>query len=267
MTTKPKLLKWAGSKSQVSDRITPYLSFDRVYVEPFCGSAFFFFENSPSVSHLNDLNSELIGFFTHTRDMPDIVWTYYEKIPVEEEAYYEARARYNRLSDCPEKAGLFAYLNHFCFNGLYRTNRSGEFNTPYGGRQKPKKKLSLHSFRQFSETLRSAHLTSKDFEDFLDRLQPKNACIYMDPPYFTNDERVFGEYGPSTFKSKDLERLFDVSLRLASRNKVIVSYKNCSEFMDIFKNYIVGDISVTRNVGGFAGRRKSERELVAVLGK
>ncbi len=250
----------------MSDRISPYLSFDQVYIEPFCGSAFFFFDNSPSVSYLNDLNSDLISFFTHTRELPDEVWSYYDAIPVEEDAFYDARAKYNELSDCPEKAGHFVYLNHFCFNGLYRTNKAGQFNTPYGGRQKPKKKLSKNDFRQFSQALKPAHLTSKDFEDFLDQLKPDNACIYMDPPYFTNDERVFGEYGPNTFKNKDLERLFEVSLRLASRNKIVVSYKNCSEFSDIFQEYIVGDISVTRNVGGFAGRRKSEKELVAVLG-
>ncbi|MFN3259738.1 MAG: DNA adenine methylase [Pikeienuella sp.] len=266
MTTKTKLLKWAGSKSQVSDQIRPYLSFDRAYVEPFCGSAFFFFENSPAESYLNDLNFELICFFKHTRNTPNLVWYYYDRVPVEEVSYYQARDTYNELGDCPEKAGLFVYLNHFCFNGLYRTNKAGEFNTPYGGRQKPKRKLSRDNFQEFSQTLRSAHLTARDFEAFLDRLDPDGACIYMDPPYFTNDERVFGEYGSNTFKKIDLQRLLEVSVRMSRRNKVVVSYKNCSEFREAFRKYIVGDISVIRNVGGFAGRRKSEQELVAVLG-
>ncbi|WP_170362235.1 DNA adenine methylase [Ruegeria arenilitoris] len=266
MKTKSKLLKWAGSKSQVADQITPYLNFELPYIEPFCGSAVFFFENLPSNCHLNDLNADLISFFRHVREVPREVWSCYNSIPVEEDAYYLARAKYNDLGDSPEKAGHFVYLNHFCFNGLYRTNKAGRFNTPYGGHHKPKKKLTETEFGHFSNKLRDVRLTSEDFEKFLFGLKPAGSCIYMDPPYFTDDERVFGEYGASTFKNNDLQRLFKVAVALSDQNRIVISYKNCSEFLELFSDFVVGDIAVTRNVGGFAGRRKSEKELVAVLG-
>ena len=261
----PKLLKWAGSKSQISDKISPFLSFDVPYIEPFCGSAVFFFENGPRVCHLNDLNSDLIGFFRHIKSKPEVVWRYYKELVVTEETYYAVRLKYNEMKQCAKKAGYFVYLNHFCFNGLYRTNLNGKFNTPYGAKRKVKKKLSLETFMHFSSLLQHAQLHSMDFEDFLCELGPSGSCIYMDPPYFTNDERVFGEYGASTFKACDLERLYRVSLALSGTNRVVISYKNCSEFFDLFSDHVVGDIAVTRNVGGFAGRRKTEKELVAIL--
>jgi DNA adenine methylase len=266
MSGQSKLLKWAGSKSQISDRITPFLSFDVPYIEPFCGSAVFFFENSPTTCHLNDLNADLIGFFTQTKNAPDEVWEYYDAIPVSETSYYLARAQYNEMEQSTKKAGYFIYLNHFCFNGLYRTNRSGKFNTPYGAKLKIKRKLDREAFRRFSSLLQNAQLHSLDFEDFLVNVNPTGSCIYMDPPYFTNDERVFGEYGASTFKGCDLERLFKISCTLSKENRVVISYKNCTEFSNMFSDFIVGDISVTRNVGGFAGRRKTEKELIAIMG-
>lgn len=266
MSMQSKLLKWAGSKSQISDSISPLLSFDVPYIEPFCGSAAFFFENLPNVCHLNDLNSDLISFFRQIKAAPDKVWTEYNDIPIDEKSYYLARSRYNEMKQGAKKAGHFIYLNHFCFNGLYRTNLSGKFNTPYGAKSKIKKKLDQKAFRYFSRVLQSAQLHSLDFEAFLTDLRPTGSCIYMDPPYFTNDERVFGEYGANTFKGCDLSRLLKISLDLSKANRVVVSYKNCTEFSELFDNFIVGDIAVTRNVGGFAGRRKSEKELIAVLG-
>lgn len=265
MTQPSKLLKWAGSKSQISDKITPFLSFDAPYIEPFCGSAVFFFENTPSVCHLNDTNSELISFFRYVKSRPNQVWGYYNDLPVTENTYYAARAEYNEMKPSIKKAGYFVYLNHFCFNGLYRTNLRGDFNTPYGAKTKAKIKLDIEAFRKFSKILKTANLYSQDFEEFLVGLKPSGACIYMDPPYFTNDERVFGEYGASTFKGCDLERLYHLSVELSKKNRVVVSYKKCSEFSDRFSNYIVNDLTVTRNVGGFAGRRKTEKELLAVL--
>ena len=267
MRESTKLLKWAGSKSQISDKISPFLSFDVPYIEPFCGSAVFFFENVPKICHLNDLNSDLIDFFKHIKSDPNNVWKFYQELPVTEETYYTARSKYNEMEQGIRKAGYFVYLNHFCFNGLYRTNRKGQFNTPYGAKKKIKKKLKLEDFRNFSSLLQHAQLQSMDFEDFLNDLKPKGACIYMDPPYFTNDERVFGEYGATTFKSYDLDRLFSASLALSQNNRVVISYKNCTEFLEKFSDYIVGDINVVRNVGGFAGRRKAEKELIAVLDK
>lgn len=266
METSKKLLKWAGSKSNISHKITPYLDFRRTYIEPFCGSAAFFFEHQPKKSHLNDTNKELIQFYEHIKNNPRLIWNTYNEIPISEDDYYLSRSIYNKSLSSHQKSSLFLYLNHYCFNGIYRTNQKGNFNTPFGAKDKIKKKVPESLLLECSHSLQHAQLHSKDFEDFLTDLSPIDSCIYMDPPYFTDDSRVFGEYGATTFKKSDLYRLFQVSITHASENMIVISYKKCSEFLSLFSDFIVEEISVRRNIGGFSGRRKSELEYLAVMG-
>jgi DNA adenine methylase len=261
-----KILKWAGSKSNVSSQLKHFLNFDRPYIEPFCGSAAFYFENLPSKAALNDLNSHLIDCYRSIRDEPVEVWEYYNELEVSEDNYYKSRAIFNQIDRSTLKSSIFLYLNHYCFNGIYRTNKSGLFNTPYGAKEKIKRKFSIEDFNYFSSSLQDTLLHSEDFESFLNVISPTDSCIYMDPPYFTVEGRVFNEYGAKTFLANDLARLYTVATKLAANNIVVVSYKNCSEFRDLFEGHLAAPITVTRNVGGFAGRRKSETELVAVLG-
>jgi len=265
---KGSLIKWAGSKARSANQIIPHLNFDCQYIEPFCGSATFFFRMQPADSHLNDTNPALISFYEEVAADPLLVWTYYSSIDVDEGTYYLKRREFNELEGGATKAALFLYLNHYGFNGLFRTNLKGELNTPFGARDKVKKKMSLDEISEFSAILKTTKFSCADFENFLEELSPEGACIYMDPPYFTNDDRVFGEYGANTFKGRDLKRLLEVAERLAvASNTIAISYTDCTEFRELFGKYIVSEINVQRNVGGFAGRRKIDKELVAVLAK
>lgn len=259
-------LRWAGSKALSASQIMPLLDFHRPYIEPFCGSATFFFKSRPKSSHLNDSNAALISFYQELCNNPAAVWWNYNSTPVDEKTYYEKRKEFNQLDSGAIKASLFLYLNHYGFNGIYRTNKVGELNTPFGARTKVRKKMSLEEIMTYSDLLKRATFHCADFEDFLTKMSPKNCCIYMDPPYFTDDSRVFGEYGAQSFKAMDLQRLFNVATRLASEgNIVVISYKDCSEFRGMFGSAVTAEITVQRNVGGFAGRRKTDQELVAVL--
>lgn len=263
--TASKLLKWAGSKSGISNRIVPYLNFEGDYIEPFCGSAAFFFQSKPERAHLNDTNKELIRFYRDVKCDYPAVFAAYDSIEIGEEQYYAAREEYNSEPYTIRKSGLFVYLNHYCFNGIYRTNKAGHFNTPFGGKVKAKTKLTIEHFANAANILKCATLTDDDFEIFLINLNPKNACIYLDPPYFTDDERVFGEYGATTFKKADLKRLAQIATELAETNRIVISYRACSEFSELFGNYIAGQTNVVRNVGGFSGRRKQDTELIAIM--
>lgn len=260
-----KLLKWAGSKSGISHRIVPHLRFDATYIEPFCGSAAFFFQAHATSAFLNDLNSDLIRFYIDIKLHYQSVFDAYSSVEVSEKEYYAAREEYNSTPPSPRKSGLFVYLNHYCFNGIYRTNKRGEFNTPFGAKTKVKEKLKIDDFRAAADILQGATLSDRDFEEFLRLLNPANACIYLDPPYFTDDERVFGEYGANTFKGSDLLRLAAISNELAKGNRVVVSYRRCTEFMDLFGKHVVAETNVIRNVGGFKGRRKQDTELIAIM--
>lgn len=261
-----QLLRWAGSKRQSAGEIASHIDFGRTYIEPFCGSASFFFQFRPQRAVLNDSNASLINFYKKLRASPGDVWNTYKNLRTDAASYYRARAVYNELEMGTRKAAYFLYLNHFCFNGLYRTNLQGCFNTPIGSHAASKSKLRLQQILDYATVARSASFYAKDFEDFLCAIQPEGTCIYLDPPYVTRDDRVFGEYSQKPFQLTDLRRLRSVARKLARTNRVVISYKDCSEFRELFARHIVQSVAITRNVGGFRGRRKRDQELVAVLG-
>lgn len=271
MNTEPhrnsKLLRWAGSKTQSAKVIEPFLDFQGSYIEPFCGSASFFFSRAPKSAVLNDSNKGLISFYRHLRRSPTQLWQLYNSFEINKDRYYELRDEYNSSHYNIRKAAIFMYLNHFCFNGLYRTNSKGAFNTPFNGSKKTKSKLSLDETKHFARSLKNSDLYCTDFEKFLQKVNPVGACIFMDPPYFTEESRVFTEYGSQLFKIDDLGRLLQISEVVSQKNLVVITHKECSEFRSLFGDYIRMSIPITRNVGGFSGRRKRDIELLAVLGK
>jgi DNA adenine methylase len=133
-----KLIRWAGSKLQIAKVIEKHMDFSLPYYEAFAGSAAIFFRNSPATAHLNDANEDLINLYRDISIYPDEVWEVYSELPDTKEAYYAARERYNSGTLGIERSALFLFLNHLCFNGIYRTNKSGKFNVPHGGRKQAK---------------------------------------------------------------------------------------------------------------------------------
>jgi DNA adenine methylase len=262
-----KILRWAGSKSQSEAALLPYLDFDRPYIEPFCGSATFFFSNRPKKAILNDSNHHLINFYKDVAADASGVWSMYSQIPETEESYYVVRSDFNSMDSSIQKSAYFLFLNHFCFNGIYRTNQAGKFNTPFGRHGHNKTKMKLEVLLSYAEIAKAATFKCADFEEFLLNESPQGACIFIDPPYFTDDSRVFGEYGQAVFSKSDLKRLRSVVDLLAEENQIVLTYKDCSEFKDLFNEMIIGTVNVTRNVGGFSGRRKREAEIIAVAPK
>src|ERR1700693_4959656 len=144
MPTVP-LLRWAGSKRQH----VPFLRqcWERGthtrYIEPFAGSAAVFFAVAPSRAVLGDINDDLIETYRTLRRKPYAVHHRLTRFATGEAAYYKAREM--RPTSAVAKAARFVYLNRFCFNGLYRTNREGRFNVPYGA----PKNTNLPGIEQF----------------------------------------------------------------------------------------------------------------------
>lgn len=261
-----KILKWAGSKANQYSRISHHFDGAECYVEPFCGSAAFFFSANFTKAYLNDTNKKLMNFYLQLVENAETIWSLYNNLPVDEKNYYNFRAEFNVTDDPIWSAALFVYLNHYCFNGLYRTNSKGDFNTPFGARSKIRQKATIEDFRNVGKRLEGIYLSSLDFEDFLKGINLSGATVYMDPPYHTDDHRTFKQYGSEIFSLVDLKRLFDLSKDVSQSNKVIISYKDCSEFRELFGDYIVEEMLVNRNVGGFLGRRRTESELIVVMG-
>ena len=125
-------LRWAGSKKRLLPKLVTYWEdgFTR-YVEPFMGSAALFFAIKPSNAILSDINSELVETFSAVRDHPRAVYNRLFRLPLGKDAYYQIRQEDASRLPTLDRAARFVYLNRFCFNGLYRTNKNGKFNVPY----------------------------------------------------------------------------------------------------------------------------------------
>lgn len=256
------LIRWAGSKRKVLPVLAEYWTTKHSrYVEPFAGSAALFFYLNPPSALLGDLNQELIDSYKEIRSFPDTVHALVAKNNVDAETYYRIRAIKPTQLTRLERAARFVYLNRHCFNGIYRTNRKGDFNVPFGG-----KRLSrlpnVAAFRRCALLLKNTHLQACDFGSTLARTR-KGDLVYIDPPYTTQSRRVFRSYGPKEFSEEDLERLGGHLDRMHQRGvEFVVSYDDCPEARALAKKWETRRISVKRHVAGFVSSRRVAKELL-----
>ena len=231
-------------------------------MEPFAGSACLFFRLAPKQALLSDLNSELMEVFNEVKTAPVAVAKILAQMPVGRESYYEVRANNTQEMTPTERAARFIYLNRFCFNGLYRTNRAGHFNVPYGS-PKTSSVPSEQDLINCASVLETTILACGDFDQIIRNHAMPDDFIYLDPPYFQNTKRMFRQYLSSPFANSDLERL---SRLLDHINQIgatfIVSYAYCPEALEAFSLWPNKVIRAQRNISGFAKHRGPASELV-----
>lgn len=215
LTTTPPFLKWIGSKRWLKKEIRFLL--DRItfknYHEPFLGSGSVFFENSIEKGFLNDLNEELITTYLTVRDNPFDLIRFIEKIPQNEQSFYEIR---NLNPDSPiESAARFIYLNKSSYNGLYRVNNEGRFNASYG-----KRKFDIDRLRELihncSNRLQTCEITCSDYQETLRSIKGKDV-VFLDPPYSLSTGTGFTRYTSSKFDEEEQFNLRDYIEELKSR--------------------------------------------------
>jgi DNA adenine methylase len=256
------LLRWAGSKRQLLPRLRSFWSTKyRTYLEPFCGSACLFFSVSPGRAVLGDLNSELITTYRQLQLDPYKVIECLRRLPRGKSAYYEIRAVDAKSIGAAEAAARFIYLNHYCFNGLYRTNANGRFNVPFGRHKKPRE-IDEALIISAAESLRNAFVVDGDFEQTLSYAH-KGDFIYLDPPYVTSRDESFREYGPTAFAEHDLTRLSSRLIELDRRRvHFVVSYCDSRLARRAFGQWRIKSVLVRRNIAGFTGSRRHAREII-----
>lgn len=230
-------------------------------MEPFAGSACLFFHIYPSKALLGDLNKELLGTFRELKRSPDQISASLKLLTKGREPYLAVRAIDPASISRTERAARFIYLNRFCFNGIYRTNRTGRFNVPYGGEKSGCIPSEQHLL-ECSRLLKKARLISGDFEKVLVKVQPGD-FVYMDPPFSVKARRVFREYDKSVFSFEDVERLRGWMQNLRSRKiSFLVSYAESDEADLLKKGFHTEVVSVRRNIAGFTDNRVRSNELL-----
>ncbi|MBC3877400.1 Dam family site-specific DNA-(adenine-N6)-methyltransferase [Undibacterium sp. FT79W] len=255
------LLRWAGSKKKLLPKLcaaTP-THFER-YIEPFVGSGVLFLLINPKRAILSDLNLHLVQTYKTIKADAEMVWNTVMTWPATERFYYELREINPLGLDSYARAARFIYLNRYCFNGVYRTNRQGLFNVSRGQGNLGIPDLSI--FKGFAARIRKAQIINCDFEKTIDKAE-KNDFLYLDPPYAELGKRDRGEYGAGTFKRDDVDRLIKAMHRANDRGvKVLLSYSADQLDLKRLKEWHVHELSVMRNVAGFTGARRTAREVL-----
>lgn len=258
------LIRWAGSKRRLLPHLADYWAAKEHarYIEPFAGSGALFFHLQPKKALLNDINVDLINTYGVLAKQPEDVHRIVSAMPSDEVYYYKVRAwDPSSLSDI-DRAARFIYLNRYCFNGIYRTNRKGDFNVPYGAK-KAGALPSLQKFLAAASLLRRARFSSLDFEKFLDASVSRDDFVYLDPPYAVANRRVFRQYDPNTFGTEDVDRLSSL-LELINKRKAsfVVSYAYSAEIKPLLKRWRSKRVMAQRNVAGFTEHRRKAVEVV-----
>lgn len=268
-TTAPArpFVKWAGGKRQLLPEIWKYVpkSFGR-YFEPFVGGGAVFFELQPGDSVLSDSNERLIKTYRAIRDDVDGVIALLSKCPYEESFYKEMLALNVDSFNDVRTASWFIYTNKAGYNGLYRVNKSGKFNVPFGNLKNPTI-CDESNLRACSDALRGVELRHADFADVLKKAK-RNDFVYIDPPYIPlNDTSSFTAYQPGGFDMGEQMRLCMVIEDLVDRGvHVLVSGSSAEATRELYgtSRFTVHEVQARRNINSKGDGRGEIAELLIV---
>jgi DNA adenine methylase len=270
-TLSPKpFLKWAGGKQSQMDTILNRLPQRiRNYHEPFLGGGAVFFNILDRVEgkvYLSDLNPDLINTYRVVQKNL-VTLTRSLRIHFEnhsEEYYYRVRAldrqgHYQTL-DPVEKASRFIYLNRTCYNGLYRVNQTGHFNSPYGKYRNPS--VDFENLRVCSEALEGVSLESTSFKNLIRQVKAGDFC-YLDPPYLPVSIGSFTNYTAQNFGIEEHRnlRLLCHALNLSKVNWMLHN-SSAPEARKLFRAFEIEEVWCARSINSKVDGRQPIAELL-----
>lgn len=261
------ILKWVGGKTQLLDQMQPLMpkTFRR-YFEPFVGGAAVFFDlrtrRPDMTAFLSDVNAELVSCYTAVRDDVESVIRALGKHVYDSDHYYEVRAWKPAELAPAERAARTIYLNKTGYNGLYRVNRSGQFNVPFGRFTNPQFR-DPENLRACARALRGVSIEHGDFELATKRAKAGD-FVYLDPPYVplspTSD---FTAYIPGGFGEGEQRKLAKVFAQLAKRGvHVMLSNSDTPLVRELYDGFDIRVVYASRSVNSNAARRGKLAEVV-----
>jgi len=264
MLAKP-IIKFVGGKSQLLPEILPRLPAKiRTYYEPFAGGAAVFFalasERRFERAVLCDLNAELAILYTVVRDAVEALIGELSGMTYSEEEYYRVRA--TEPGDPVKRAARMVYLNKTGFNGLYRVNKSGKFNVPFGRYANPTI-CDEPRLRAASEALQGVSIRTGDFWHGCGDAAPGD-FVYFDPPYLPVSRTAnFRSYQANGFTVEDTQRLAGMCTWLADRGaQFLLSNADTPETREVFGEFQIETVSARRAINRDATKRGAVNEIL-----
>lgn len=273
--TKNKLIspfvKWVGGKRQLLKEIEQELpkGLGRLkFYEPFVGGGAVFFHLQPNNAWINDANTELVNAYEVVKNDVDGLIESLKAHRNEADYFYEIRAldreeKFSKLSKI-ERASRLIFLNKTCFNGLYRVNNSGEFNSPFGRYENPNivNEPILRAVSNFFNA-NKVEISNLDYADTLKKVGA-NSFVYFNPPYHPiSDSSNFTGYVAGGWGVNDQERLKDVCDQLNTKGvKFLLSNSSTPLIHTLYKNYEIKMIKASRSINSVGSKRGDVDEVL-----
>lgn len=296
-TTSLPFLKWVGGKRQVLPQLQKLYPKDlakggiNTYYEPFLGGGAVFFDIVSNfalkTAYLYDTNADLVLTYKVVQQDPkalikslEILSKTYQELNAQEQKnmFYALRQEFNQTRTKIDyksiskpwinRASLLIFLNKTCFNGLFRLNLNGDFNSPQG-RYKAPKILDKQAILQASNALNIAIIKQADFSKMLLDLNAPNAhkaFVYFDPPYKPiSPTSSFTSYTKDKFNDLNQENLATLFAKLSQMGaKIMLSNSSPKDnfLNNLYKNYTINKIQAKRTINSNHHKRKAIEEIV-----
>jgi DNA adenine methylase len=266
------VVKWVGGKTKLLPELLARMpkTFGRYY-EPFIGGAAMFFKLSPARAVIADVNPDLIALYgTLAKDPNSVIKRLaHHRAAHDESHYYATREKWNQShlswSDA-ERAATFIYLNKTCFNGLWRVNRSGDFNVPIGRYTDPPICVP-DALRAASTVLARAEIRHGDFQSAIEDAKAGD-FLYFDPPYDPlSSSSSFTSYTVGDFGADNQRALAATAKQLIDRGcKVMLSNNDTPFVRSLYKGLKIEKVKCSRAINSNAAKRGEIDELVMTGG-
>ena len=295
MTNLKPFLKWAGGKTQLIPQLEehlPDMSKIDTFIEPFLGGGAFLLHLTQKYSFkkivLNDYNPDLVNVYLTIQkepaklikllqNMQDEYW-FLDSLK-QEKYYYEVREKFNLIKHYTtpailkpnvELAVYFIFLNKTCFNGLYRVNKDGAFNVPFGKHKKPVL-FEEENIKGISSLLKKATILCGSYEEVSKEIEGET-FIYLDPPYRPVAPSDRGNiYIVSGFNDEAQTKLGEWFTSMASESKVKLMLSNSDPtmldkdddfFNKLYKEFSINIVTARRSINRQGNGRGNVRELL-----
>lgn len=263
------IIKWAGGKTQMLGELLPRVpdAYGR-YIEPFFGGGALFFALQPQKAVISDRNPELINMYKQIATHVDDVIYYLEKYTNTSEEFYRIRGLDWEQLPKAEAAARTIFLNKTCYNGLYRVNKKGQFNVPYGKYKNPKI-CDSSALRSASEVLGSAEILCGDYFLILEHYAQSGDFVFLDPPYLPVSEYSdFKRYTKEQFYKEDHIELAKQVERLHEKGcHVVLTNSNHPLVHELYSKYQIDVIQTRRHISCNGKTRRGEDVIVTAPSK
>jgi DNA adenine methylase len=259
-------LKWAGGKGQLLAQLRPLLPphFGR-YFEPFVGSGAVFFMLRPREAFLSDVNRELVDCYRGVQKHVEKVIVALSQHEYDEAHYYRVREISPSSLPLAERAARTIFLNKTGYNGLYRVNRKGLYNVPFGRYVNPGfcHPDSLDNLRACHLALRRVALEARDFGELV-RQTRSGDFVYFDPPYVPASSTAdFTSYVAGGFGWNEQTRLAEVFARLTAKGVfAMLSNSDTQAVRELYSPFCIDTVLASRSINSKGDKRGKVGEVV-----